>query len=93
MLDYVRERTIAPFEPQYPDADCLYADRRILDLDKMEPLVALPGKVLNTAAGVSEVRQGADCIRLASAPAPTVPLTISSSGPNGRGWDQPLYAS
>ena len=45
----------APFEPQYPDADCLYADRRILDLDKMEPLVALPGKVINNAVGVSEV--------------------------------------
>jgi 3-isopropylmalate/(R)-2-methylmalate dehydratase large subunit len=55
MLDYVRERTTAPFEPQYPDADCLYADRRILDLDKMEPLVALPGKVINNAVGVSEV--------------------------------------
>jgi 3-isopropylmalate/(R)-2-methylmalate dehydratase large subunit len=55
MIDYVRERTSAPFEPQYPDADCLYADRRILDLDKMEPLVALPGKVINNAVGVSEV--------------------------------------
>src|SRR6185312_11611400 len=55
MIDYVRERTTAPFEPQYPDDDCTYADRRVLDLDKMEPLVAMPGKVINNAIGVSEV--------------------------------------
>ena len=53
MLAYVRERSSAPFEPQYPDADCLYADRRILDLDKIEPLVALAGKVINNAIPAS----------------------------------------
>lgn len=56
MLDYVRERTQAPFEAQYPDADAQYADRRTIDLDAMEPLVALPGKVIGNAVGVSEVK-------------------------------------
>jgi len=55
MIDYVRERNPAPFEPQYPDPDCDYADRRTVDLGKMEPLVALPGKVIKNAVGVSEV--------------------------------------
>jgi 3-isopropylmalate/(R)-2-methylmalate dehydratase large subunit len=56
MLDYVRERSRAPFEPQYPDADAHYVERRTIDLDSMEPLVALPGKVIGNAVGVSEVK-------------------------------------
>jgi 3-isopropylmalate/(R)-2-methylmalate dehydratase large subunit len=56
MLDYVRERTQAPFQAQYPDADAQYAERRTIDLDEMEPLVALPGKVIGNAIGVSEVK-------------------------------------
>jgi 3-isopropylmalate/(R)-2-methylmalate dehydratase large subunit len=56
MIDHVRARTDAPFEPQYPDSDCRYADRRTIELSAMEPLVALPGKVINNAIGVSEVR-------------------------------------
>jgi len=56
MLDYVRERSQKPFEPQYPDADAAYADRRTIDLETMEPLVALPGKVIRNAVGVSEVK-------------------------------------
>jgi 3-isopropylmalate/(R)-2-methylmalate dehydratase large subunit len=56
MLAYLRERTRAPFEPQYPDADAYYAERRTIDLDAMEPLVALPGKVIGNAVGVSQVR-------------------------------------
>lgn len=55
MLSYVKERSQKPFEPQYPDADCDYASRRALDLDAVEPLVALPGKVINNAVGVSQV--------------------------------------
>ena len=34
-----------------------YAERRTLDLGKMEPLVAMPGTVLNNAVAVSEVRR------------------------------------
>ena len=56
MLDYVRERSQKPFDPQYPDADAAYADRRTISLETMEPLVALPGKVIRNAVGVSEVK-------------------------------------
>jgi 3-isopropylmalate/(R)-2-methylmalate dehydratase large subunit len=56
MIDYLHERTQAPFEPQYPDADAQYAERRIIDLDEIEPLVALPGKVIRNAIDVGEVR-------------------------------------
>ena len=40
LLDYVRERNAASFEPQYPDFDAQYASRRTLDLTQIEPLVA-----------------------------------------------------
>ncbi len=56
MLAYVRQRTEKPFEPQYPDPDARYAERRMIDLDGMEPLVALPGKVIGNALPVSEVK-------------------------------------
>ena len=56
MINYMRERTQEPFEPQYPDSDATYADRRTIDLDTIEPLVALPGKVIGNAVGVSEVK-------------------------------------
>jgi 3-isopropylmalate/(R)-2-methylmalate dehydratase large subunit len=56
MLSYVRERTDIPFETHYPDADAEYADRRTIDLNKIEPLVALPGKVIGNAIGVSNLK-------------------------------------
>ena len=55
MLAYVRARSQAPFEAQYPDADARYAARRTIDLDTIEPLVALPGKVIGNAIPVTEV--------------------------------------
>lgn len=55
MLDYVRARTSRPFEAQYPDADARYADVREIDLGKIEPLVALPDRVLNNSRRVSDV--------------------------------------
>jgi 3-isopropylmalate/(R)-2-methylmalate dehydratase large subunit len=58
MLAYVRERSRSPFEAQYPDRDARYADRRTIDLDAMEPLVALPGKVIGNTIGVSQVISG-----------------------------------
>lgn len=56
MLDYVRERTDKPFSPEYPDPDAHYADRRVIDLDTIEPLIASPGKVINNVVPVSEVK-------------------------------------
>lgn len=55
MLDYVRARTDKPFEPQWPDADANYLDRRTVRLDALEPLVALPDTVLNNSRSVGEV--------------------------------------
>jgi len=55
LLDYLRSRTSAPFEPQYPDADAKYADVRIVDLDQLEPLVALPDSVVNNSRSMPEV--------------------------------------
>jgi 3-isopropylmalate/(R)-2-methylmalate dehydratase large subunit len=55
MLEHVRAHTDRPFEPQWPDEDADYADRRTLQLDAMEPLVALPDTVLNNSRPVSEV--------------------------------------
>jgi 3-isopropylmalate/(R)-2-methylmalate dehydratase large subunit len=56
MIDYLRERTQAPFEPQYPDADAQYAERRSIDLDSIEPLVALPDKVIRNVVSIGEVK-------------------------------------
>jgi 3-isopropylmalate/(R)-2-methylmalate dehydratase large subunit len=55
LLDYVRARTDAPIEVQHPDADATYHDRRVLALDLMEPLVALPDSVINNSVPVGEV--------------------------------------
>jgi 3-isopropylmalate/(R)-2-methylmalate dehydratase large subunit len=55
MLDYVRERNPAPFEAQYPDEDANYLHRRTINLDEMEPLVALPDSVLENSQKVADV--------------------------------------
>lgn len=55
LLDYLRGRTSAAFEPQHPDADANYADVRVVDLDKLEPLVALPDSVVNNSRSMTDV--------------------------------------
>jgi 3-isopropylmalate/(R)-2-methylmalate dehydratase large subunit len=55
LLDYVRARTTAPFDAQHPDADAIYADRRSIDLHKIEPLVALPDSVIKNSVPVGKV--------------------------------------
>lgn len=52
MLDFIRARTDAPFEPQYPDADAVYADVRTIDLSEITPRVALPGGMIGNSYGV-----------------------------------------
>ena len=56
LLDFIRSRTDAPFEPHYPDRDAAYATRREIDLEKIEPLVALPDSVISNAAPVRDVQ-------------------------------------
>ena len=55
LVNYVKERTKEPFEPQMPDADATYLDKREINLSKIEPLVALPDSVVNNSAKVSDV--------------------------------------
>jgi 3-isopropylmalate/(R)-2-methylmalate dehydratase large subunit len=56
LIQFVRSRTQAPFEPQYPDRDADYADRREIDLSKIEPMVALPDTVISNSVAVDRVR-------------------------------------
>ena len=55
MLDYVRERNKAPFEPAWPDPDARYKETRPIDLDTIEPLVALPDSVIQNSVPVGQV--------------------------------------
>jgi 3-isopropylmalate/(R)-2-methylmalate dehydratase large subunit len=55
LVSYVRERNPEPFAPVAPDADADYADRREVDLSKIEPLVALPDAVIKNSVPVGEV--------------------------------------
>lgn len=56
LLDYMKERNpAAKFEPQYPDEDAAYAERRTLDLGGIKPLVALPNAMIKNAVPVGEV--------------------------------------
>lgn len=55
MLDYVRARSDAPFEPQYADEDADYIERRTIDLAEVEPLVALPDAIIGNTVGISRV--------------------------------------
>ena len=55
LIDYVRERNSAPFQPRYPDTAARYADRREVNLDDVRPLVALPDAVIRNCAPVDEV--------------------------------------
>jgi 3-isopropylmalate/(R)-2-methylmalate dehydratase large subunit len=54
LLDYVRLRNPAPFEPQYPDPDAAYAARRSVDLSTLRPMVALPDGVIRNAVPVAD---------------------------------------
>ena len=55
LINYVKERTDAAFEPQMPDSDAKYLDKREINLSKIEPLVALPDSVVNNSAKVGDV--------------------------------------
>ena len=52
MLDWVRARNSAPFEPVYPDKDASYAETRKIDLARLEPLVAFPDSVIENSRPV-----------------------------------------
>ena len=54
LIDYVKARNPAPFEPQYPDADAVYVARRAIDLSTLSPMVALPDRVIRNTVPVEE---------------------------------------
>jgi 3-isopropylmalate/(R)-2-methylmalate dehydratase large subunit len=54
LIDYVKARNPAPFEPQYPDTDAVYVARRTIDLSTLSPMVALPDRVIRNAVPVEE---------------------------------------
>jgi 3-isopropylmalate/(R)-2-methylmalate dehydratase large subunit len=55
LIDYVRQRTATPFEVQAPDPDAHYRERRVIALDAMEPMIALPDRVIDNTVPVGEV--------------------------------------
>jgi 3-isopropylmalate/(R)-2-methylmalate dehydratase large subunit len=55
LLEYLRSRTSAAFQPEHPDPDARYADVRVVDLGKLEPLVALPDSVVNNSRSAGDV--------------------------------------
>jgi 3-isopropylmalate/(R)-2-methylmalate dehydratase large subunit len=54
MLEWVRARNPAPFEPVFPDADANYAAVRKINLGALEPLVAYPDSVINNSRPVGD---------------------------------------
>lgn len=53
MLEWVRARNPAPFEPVYPDKDARYLGTRKVDLGALEPLVAFPDTVIENSRPVA----------------------------------------
>jgi 3-isopropylmalate/(R)-2-methylmalate dehydratase large subunit len=56
LLEYVRQKSTAPFTPQFPDKDAHYEARRRIDLPSVEPMVALPDSVVGNSMPVSTVK-------------------------------------
>ncbi len=54
MLEWVRARNPAPFEPVYPDRDAKYLTVRKVDLSVLEPLVAFPDSVIGNSYPVAK---------------------------------------
>ena len=55
LIDHVRARNPAPFEPQYADRDASYRAVHQIDMSRLEPLVARPDAVINNSVPVGEV--------------------------------------
>ncbi len=54
MLEWVRARNPAPFEPVYPDRDAKYLAVRKVELSALEPLVAFPDSVIENSYPVAK---------------------------------------
>lgn len=54
VLDHIRARNNAPFEPQFADRDAEYAAVRTLSLSALQPMVAYPDAVVKNTHPVGE---------------------------------------
>ena len=55
LLDFFRARGMRSCAAQYPDKDAAYFARRTIDLDQMEPVIALPDKIINNIVAISSL--------------------------------------
>jgi 3-isopropylmalate/(R)-2-methylmalate dehydratase large subunit len=55
LADHLRSRTDRPFFPTRPDPDASYLDVRHVELDEIEPRVALPDAVAGNTVAVSDL--------------------------------------
>ncbi|MSP01045.1 MAG: homoaconitate hydratase family protein [Acetobacteraceae bacterium] len=56
LADYMRTvNPTAQTRPTMPDPDCLYRERRAIDLGLLEPLIALPDGIVNNSVPVGQV--------------------------------------
>src|SRR6185369_16956349 len=55
LIAYMKARTDRPFQPVAPAPDAKYRARHTIDLNALEPLVALPDAVINNSRAISEV--------------------------------------
>jgi 3-isopropylmalate/(R)-2-methylmalate dehydratase large subunit len=55
LVEHVRSRTDRPFSPTSPDPDARYLDVRRIELDAVEPHVALPDSVAGNTVPVGEL--------------------------------------
>ena len=56
LIDFIKSRTDAPFQAQYPDDNAAYAARREIDLTTIEPMIALPDTVISNSLRVADVQ-------------------------------------
>lgn len=54
LIDWIRARNPAPFDPVYPDADANYHAIREIDLSSLTPLVAFPDSVVENSRAVAD---------------------------------------
>ena len=55
LLQFFQAKPGKSFSPQYPDSNAAYIDRRSINLDDIKPIIALPDKIINNIASISNV--------------------------------------
>ena len=55
LLDFFRRKGVTEMSPQMPDDDAAYIDRRTIELDDIEPIIARPDRIIDNVTNISEV--------------------------------------